>query len=147
MTGAGCQTERGAGELPAMDLAAALVRLGGDGKLLDDLIGFFFEDAFKLLAEMHGSVAQRLADRAARRTASRDWRQTSVPRRRWRHCSWWKPTTTGRPLKWRPLCGTSTARYRDWRPPWPNSQRPNDLPAEIRRLPGPLHHPARRPQF
>ena len=58
MTGAGCQTERGAGELPAMDLAAALVRLGGDGKLLDDLIGFFFEDAFKLLAEMHGSVVR-----------------------------------------------------------------------------------------
>jgi HPt (histidine-containing phosphotransfer) domain-containing protein len=58
MTRAECETQNRASEPPAVDLAAALVRLGGDEKLLEDLIGFFFEDAFKLLDDLHASVAR-----------------------------------------------------------------------------------------
>jgi len=47
-----------AGNQPTLDMPAAIARLGGDKSLLADLIGFFFEDAFPLLAKMHESFAR-----------------------------------------------------------------------------------------
>jgi two-component system sensor histidine kinase/response regulator len=50
----------------AIDLSAALGRLGGDESLLADLIQFFFEDAFGLLATMQKGIAERNWDEARR---------------------------------------------------------------------------------
>ncbi len=50
----------------AIDLTGALGRLGGDESLLADLIQFFFEDAFGLLATMHKGIVERQWDEARR---------------------------------------------------------------------------------
>jgi two-component system sensor histidine kinase/response regulator len=51
---------------PPIDIAGALVRLGGHDELLDDLIRFFFEDAFPLLEKIHCGVASQDWDGSSR---------------------------------------------------------------------------------
>lgn len=50
----------------SIDLQAALARLGGDESLLADLIQFFFEDAFGILAAMHAAIDKQNWDEARR---------------------------------------------------------------------------------
>jgi two-component system, sensor histidine kinase and response regulator len=56
--------------LPAVDMTAALGRLGGDAELLGDLIGFFLEDAFPLLVGMHEAIEKEDWENARRRAHS-----------------------------------------------------------------------------
>ena len=51
---------------PPIDIAGALVRLGGHHELLDDLIRFFFEDSFPLLDKIHCGVANQDWDVSSR---------------------------------------------------------------------------------
>ena len=41
------------------DVQGTLTRLGGDEELLSDMIGFFVEDAPRLLAELQGAIESR----------------------------------------------------------------------------------------
>lgn len=45
-----------------LDIDATLARLGGDRRLLTDILGFFLEDAPPLLQEVHAAVRQSDAD-------------------------------------------------------------------------------------
>ena len=42
---------------PLLDISGALIRLGGDKRLLGDLIEFFFDDAFGLLLQINHCAA------------------------------------------------------------------------------------------
>jgi CheY-like chemotaxis protein len=50
----------------SINLQAALARLGGDESLLADLIQFFFEDAFGILAAMHAAIDKQSWEEARR---------------------------------------------------------------------------------
>jgi CheY-like chemotaxis protein len=63
-------TRSRAERLPAVDMTAALGRLGGDNELLGDLIGFFLEDAFPLLVGIHEAIEKEDWDNARRRAHS-----------------------------------------------------------------------------